>query len=105
MCAWEWLWENERVKERMNERKNINWKENMGKIWKKNNKKKIINHSKTSFYWETDFNEEKNEREKIKQNGVFHFKFKRFLAGTFISSRSSLGACIIIFVFKDTTIY
>lgn len=54
-------WESERTNEWKKKHK---LKRKYGKNMKKNNKKKIINHSKTSFYWETDFNEEKNEREK-----------------------------------------
>lgn len=86
VCMSAWVWESarDRTKEKNKKKKKKIWKT----YEKKNNKKKIINHLKTSFYCGTsnDFIEKK-ERKKSKQNGVFHFLytcFYRILAFVFI---------------------
>lgn len=86
VCMSAWVWESarDRTKEKNKKKKKKIWKT----YEKKNNKKKIINHLKTSFYCESsnDFIEKK-ERKKSKQNGVFHFLytcFYRILAFVFI---------------------
>lgn len=71
---------NEREKERVNANEK---RKKYGKnIKKKYNKKKIINHLKTSFYCETsnDFNEEKNKKEKNWNKMVFSI-WNRYING------------------------